>query len=256
VESRGKGIKLQHMAPVPRGESLAAIAQMLITDLERAFAERRNSEGRSLVELWNEERSQLLRLPAAPFEVSEPVTVEISSRALVRVEGAWYSTPSRWARLRATAFIDVEEIRLVCRGESVVHPRVGFGRRRVVYRHYLPELARKPQAVRQIAPELLAELGEPWASLWQLLAATHGQLEAARLVAKLLGTLEEHGEERLRPVLEAALAHQQTGVVGIPSPPAPPESIMVPDGLANIVIEAAKATDYDHLLQTNGQAHE
>jgi hypothetical protein len=31
---------------------------------------------------------------------------------------------------------------------------------------------------------------------------------------------------------------------------------MVPDGLANIVIEAAKATDYDHLLQTNGEAHE
>jgi hypothetical protein len=256
VESRGKGIRLQHMTPVPRGESLSAIAQHLISDLERAFAERRNSEGRSLTELWNEEQPQLLLLPASTFEVSEPVTVEISSRALVRVEGAWYSTPSRWARLRATAFIGVEEIRLVCMGESVSHPRVGFGRRRIVYRHYLPELSRKPQAVRQIAPELLAELGEPWGSLWQLLAATHGQLEAARVLAKLLGTVEEHGEERLRPVLEAALAHQQARVLDIPSPPTPPESIMVPDGLANMVIEAAKATDYDHLRQTNGAAHE
>ena len=163
VESRGKGIRLQHMAPVPRGESLTAIAQMLITELERAFAERRNSEGRSLAELWNEEQPQLSLLPAAPCDVSEPITVEISSRALVRVEGAWYSTPSRWARLRATAFIGVEQIRLVCMGESVIHPRVGFGRRRVVYRHYLPELARKPQAVRQIAPELLSELENPGA---------------------------------------------------------------------------------------------
>jgi hypothetical protein len=256
IESRGKAIRLQHMVPVPRGESLTAIAQLLITELEQAFAERRNSEGRCLAELWNEERPQLLLLPAAPFEVSEPITVEISSRALVRVEGAWYSTPSRWARLRATAFVGVEEVRLVCMGESVIHPRVGFGRRRVVYRHYLPELARKPQAVRQIAPELLAELGEPWGSLWQLLATTHGQLEAARILAKLLGTLEEHGEERLRPVLEAALAHQQTAVLNISSTSAPPESIMVPDGLANIVIEAGKATDYDHLLLTNGGAHE
>jgi hypothetical protein len=73
---------------------------------------------------------------------------------------------------------------------------VGFGRRRVVYRHYLPELARKPQAVRQVAPELLGELGEPWNRLWQLLAATLGQLETARILAKLLGALEEHGEER------------------------------------------------------------
>ena len=256
VESRGKAIRLQHMVPVPRGESLTAIAQLLIIDLERAFVERRNTEGRSLAELWTEERLQLLLLPAAPFEVSEPVAVEISSRALVRIEGAWYSTPSRWARLRATAFIGVGEIRLLCMGETVIHPRVGFGRRRVVYRHYLPELARKPQAVRQIAPELVAELGEPWGSLWQLLAATHGQLEAARVLAKLLGSLEEHGEERLRPVLEAAMAHQQTAVFAIASPPTPPESIIVPDGLANIVIEAAKATDYDHLLLTNGEAHE
>ena len=256
VESRGKAIRLQHMVPVPRGESLTAIAQLLIIDLERAFVERRNTEGRSLAELWTEERLQLLLLPAVPFEVSEPVAVEISSRALVRIEGAWYSTPSRWARLRATAFIGVGEIRLLCMGETVIHPRVGFGRRRVVYRHYLPELARKPQAVRQIAPELVAELGEPWGSLWQLLAATHGQLEAARVLAKLLGSLEEHGEERLRPVLEAAMAHQQTAVFAIASPPTPPESIIVPDGLANIVIEAAKATDYDHLLLTNGEAHE
>jgi hypothetical protein len=157
---------LQHLAPVPRGESLAAIADTLINDLERAFVVRRNAEGCSLADLWAEERSQLLLLPAAPCEVSEPVTVEISSRALVRVEGVWYSTPSRWARLRATAYIGVEEIRITCMGESVHHPRVGFGRRRVGYRHYLPELAHKPQAVRQVAPELLAELGEPWNSLW------------------------------------------------------------------------------------------
>jgi hypothetical protein len=125
------------MTPVPRGESLDAIAQMLITDLERAFAERCNSEGRSLAELWNEERLQLLLLPAAPFEVSKPIMVEFSSRALVRAEGARYSAPLRSARLRATAFIGVEQVRLVWMGESVIHPRVQFGRRRIVYRHYL-----------------------------------------------------------------------------------------------------------------------
>jgi transposase len=254
VESRGKAIRLQHLAPVPRGESLTAIAQMLITDLERAFAERCNLEGRRLSNLWDEERPQLMALPAAPFEVNEPVTVEISSRALVRVEGAWYSAPSRWARLRATAYIGVEQIRLVCMDESVIHPRVGFGRRRVVYRHYLPELARKPKAVRQVAPELLAELGEPWDRLWQLLAAPHGQLEAARVLAKLLGVLEEHGEARIQPVLEAALAQQRIGP-GAPKA-ATPAVIAVPDALAEFVIEAGRATDYDHLLLDAGGAHE
>jgi transposase len=254
VESRGKAIRLQHLAPVPRGDNLTAIAQILSTDLERAFAERCNPEGRRLVELWDEERPQLLALPATPFEVSEPVAVEISSRALVRVAGAWYSTPSRWARLRATAYIGVEQVRLVCMDESVNHQRVGFGHRRVVYRHYLPELARKPQAVRQVAPELLTELGEPWHRLWQLLAATHGQLEAARILAKLLGVLEEHGEARVQPLLEAALAQQRSGLSAPKA--APPAVIAVPDALAEFVIEAGKATDYDHLLLAAGGRHE
>jgi len=254
VESRGKAIRLQHLAPVPRGESLNAIAQALLTGLGQAFAEQRNMEGRRLIELWEEERPQLLALPAASFEVSEPAMVDISSRALVRIEGAWYSTPSRWARLRATAYIGVEQIRLVCMDESVIHQRVGFGRRRVVYRHYLSELARKPQAVRQVAPELLAELGEPWNRLWQLLAGTHGQLEAARVLAKLLGVLEKHGEARVGPLLEAALAQQQTELAAPNA--AAPVMIAVPDALAEFTIEAGKAADYDHLLLAAGAAHE
>lgn len=254
VESRGKAIRLRHLAPVPRGNHLEEVAQALLADLERAFAERRDPEGRNLTELWSAEQSQLMALPAAPFELSEPVTVEISSRALVKVEGGWYSTPSRWARLRATAYLGVDQIRLVCMDESVTHPRVGFGRRRVVYRHYLPELARKPQAVRQVAPELLAELGEPWRRLWQLLAATHGELEAARVLAKLLGVLEEQGEARLQPLLAAALA-QQCGGPTVPQAAAP-TMIAVPEALAAFVIEAAKAADYDHLLHADGGAHE
>jgi hypothetical protein len=46
----------------------------------------------------------------------------------------------------------------VCRGEAATHPRQRFGGKRIRYQHYLSELARKPQA----APELVAELGEPY----------------------------------------------------------------------------------------------
>ncbi|MDE2894186.1 MAG: hypothetical protein OXN87_02160 [Chloroflexota bacterium] len=59
----------------------------------------------------------------------------------------------------------MDELTLSCRGEQVSHPRVRFGGRRVRYRHYLAELSRKPQAVRQVDPELMSELGEPFARL-------------------------------------------------------------------------------------------
>ena len=48
-----------------------------------------------------------------------------------------------------------------CLNETVTHHRIRPGGRQVVYRDYLPERARKPKAVRQVAPELVAELGEP-----------------------------------------------------------------------------------------------
>jgi hypothetical protein len=70
--------------------------------------------------------------------------------------------------LNATAYLGVDDVRITCMSESVTHPRARFGTRQVRYRHYLPELARKPHAVRQVAPELIAELHAPWSGLWGL----------------------------------------------------------------------------------------
>ena len=105
------------------------------------------------------------------------------------------------AAVRATALIGTDELTLRCRGEEVVHPRQPFGGRRVDYRHYLAELARKPQAVRQVAPELVAALGEPFGPLWARLEREQGAQEGARTLARLLRAVDEHGERRVREVL-------------------------------------------------------
>jgi transposase len=256
VESRGKAIRLAHLTPIPRGESLEAISRQLLADLDAAFEVRRDVNGRSASELWTQERGRLLPLPAASFEVRKPAPVEISSRSMVRIEGAWYSVPSRWARLGAIAYIGVDDVRITCMGESVTHPRARFGTRQVRYRHYLPELARKPHAVRQIAPELIAELGAPWNGLWELLSRAHGELEAARVLARLLGAVCEHGEDRVRLALEAAIAQHRVDAPEFPAPKPRIENVAVPDALAGYVVEAGRASDYDHLLLADGGAHE
>src|SRR3984893_17331485 len=93
VESRGKAIRLEHLTPIPRGDSLEAISRQLLGELDAAFPARHRT-GRSASELWAEERVQLLSAPATSFEVRKSLQVEISSRAVVRIEGAWYSVPS------------------------------------------------------------------------------------------------------------------------------------------------------------------
>src|SRR6266478_2938806 len=77
VESRGKAIRLQHLTPIPRGETLAELSQALLLQLEQAFTARRSAGGSSVSELWAAERPQLLPLPAAPFEVSRMAAVEV-----------------------------------------------------------------------------------------------------------------------------------------------------------------------------------
>jgi hypothetical protein len=82
---------------------------------------------------------------------------------------------------------------------DIAHPRKRGGERSVDYRHYLPELARKPQAVRQVLPELLRNLGAPFPAVWERLRTAHSPREAARLLAKIPGTLETRGAAEVVP---------------------------------------------------------
>jgi len=138
VESRGKAIRLEHLTPISSGDSLDAISRQLLGGLDATFAARHDA-CRPRSELWAEERAQLLPVPATSFEVYKPLPVEISSRAMVRIEGAWYSVPSRWARLNATAYLGVDDVRITCMGESVTHPQRGL------------ELARSAIGLRRVA---------------------------------------------------------------------------------------------------------
>ena len=178
-----------------------------------------DSEGRSVLERFDEDRARMRPLPGAEFDARKVVAVSVRSTAMVKVEGAWHSVPSHWARLEATAYVGVDEVSIVCRGQEVTHPRQGFGGRRVNYRHYLPELARKPQAVRQVAPELVAELGEPYGRLWQVLVETYGAQDGARVLSRVIGAVAEQGVEAVGDALERALEAGSRSPIELAPPP-------------------------------------
>lgn len=90
VEARGKGIRLAHLTPIPEGESLSEISEVLLRGVEMAF------EGE---QRFAEERRRLRELPERPFEARRVELVSVSRRSVVRVEGATYSVPSHWSSL-------------------------------------------------------------------------------------------------------------------------------------------------------------
>lgn len=252
VEARGKGIRWQHLVPIPVGNDLAAISGALVTRLDEDAARPRRG-GTTIAQQFEVERSVMLPLPTRPFRAAAVRFSSTSRRSLAKIEGGYYSVPCAWAGLEVTAYVGVDTVEIVGRDgadRTIVHPRQPFGGRAIDYRHYLPELARKPQAVRQVAGSLVGQLGEPYAGAWRLLVDAHGPKEAARMFARVLGAVIDHGETEVARRIERALANDEplTRVLATEPRPAAVTEGVVPASLAGIEIEAGVAADYDELL--------
>lgn len=251
VEARGKALRRQALVPIPSGPTLDAINEALLARMDARLETGRDLAGDTIGTRFAIEAAHF-RPVSMPF-VAEATTIgTVSPRALVRFEGAVYSVPCRWAGVDLVARIGPTTVTIVGRdGTRIVHPRQRFGQRSVDYRHYLPELARKPQAVRQVLPELLRDLGAPFSAVWDHFQAAHPPREAARLFAKVLGQLDTYGVDVVVPAVETAL---RTGTpILLALPPGgrgatPLERDVVPAALREVEVPSGCAADYDGWL--------
>lgn len=247
VESRGKNIRLQHLTPVPRGETLEELSAQLITRLDEEARTKVCRERGPIAPRFEEERGHFIELPPRPYDARRVLTSTASSTSRVRVEGAHYSVWSRWSGLAVTVLIGPGQVEIRCRGESVVHPRMPFNGSSVQYRHYLVELRRKPQALRQVMPELLRELGEPFGRLWRTLVDLSGPPDAARAFARVIGAIVDTDEQLVRRVVERTLEHDRIDLLELSTPVQVP-AVVVPQSLRGYEVESASARDFDRLL--------
>jgi transposase len=241
VESRGKAIRWQHPVPIPQGDDLDAMRAALLARLDTAHDAQR----------FAAERVQSLPLPEHRFDARKTHAPGVSSRSLVSVEGAVYSVPCEWAGLDVTAHVGVDLVELVGRDGTVHHPRKRFGERSINYRHYVRELSRKPQAVRQVAAELVRDLGPVYAATWRSLVDAHGPKQAARIFAKVLGHVETRGIDVVAATLEAALQHSEPVLLALAPPPQAAGMVAhdaLPQNLRSVQIDVGRAADYDRLL--------
>jgi len=255
VEARGKGIRLQHMTPITKGRDIDEISAIVMAKIEEQAAIKKRRDGKTTAELFEIDKKALKPLPDMEYDVRKPRSVSISSSSTVTIESSLYSLPERWARLSAMAYIGVRDIRFVCRGDEILREKVRRNGRVVIYKDYLRELSRKPQAVRQVAPELVSELGEPYGRLWTLLEQSYGALKGARVLAGVIGAIHDHGQELVTEALFATMDSGRVDLLSIHNH-LPSEqmvmSVRIPPPLQQFHVEAGRALDYDRLL--NGGA--
>jgi transposase len=252
VEARGRAVRLQHLTPIPAGTTLDEISGVLMARLDEQMGVRRDGTDQTVGVLWAAEQRRLLSLPQRGFDSAAPRLASVSRRSLVRVEGAVYSAPSHWAGLDVTVYVAVDAVTLVGpAGERVRHGRQRFGGRAVDYRHYLPELARKPAAVRQVADELIPTLGTPYTEVWQQLVDVHGPKQAARVFAHVLAAVVDQGHECVAARLRSALVDGTPVLLAIkPAIESPPPVALdeLPAALRAIEVVGSSAAEYDALL--------
>jgi transposase len=251
VEARGKGIRWQHLVPIPAGASLDEINHALMARLDQRLVDGKDADGRTIGDRFAVERERMLPLPPHAFSPCATLLPGVSRRSLVNVQGAVYSAPCEWAGLDVTVHVGADHVEIVGPSGSVHHPRMRFGQRSIDYRHYLRELARKPQAVRQVASELVRDLGEPFASTWRSLTDAHGLRQASRIFAKVLGHVEERGFAVVAETLSRALEHGEPILLALQPAPSPERSLdagALPQSLRSVEVSSGYAADYDALL--------
>jgi len=251
VESRGKAVRQQTLVPIPSGPTLVGINDALLARMDARLETTRDAAGQTIGARFTEEQRRF-RLAPIPFAPEATTLATVTPRALVRLEGAVYSVWTRWAGLDLVVRVGPSTVTIVGRdGAQVQHPRKRFGERSIDYRHYLTELARKPQAVRQVLPDLLRDLGAPFLAIWDQLHGAHGPRDAARLFAKVLGQLDTQGAAIVVPALTAALATGTPLLLALTPARASIDRMAldaVPAPLRAIDVGSGCAADYDAWL--------
>lgn len=250
VEARGKGIRWAHLVPIPEGKTLEEISRGLLARLDAEASQKRDREGRTVLERFDIELDAMLPLPAKPFQSADVRSVTVTRRSLVTAVGATYSVWSRWAGLTVTAYVGVDMVEVVGPDARVKHPRQRFGGRSIDYRHYLPELARKPQALRQVVAELLPQMDARFARAWAHLVDAHGPKQAARVLAQVLKAVEIDGETAIATKLELALTTGEPLQLAVRQRETPSTLTLdsLPAGLRDVTVATASAADFDTLL--------
>jgi transposase len=246
VEARGKAIRWQELVPIPVGADLDSIAAALLQRLDHKFA----SSERAVQ--FDTEREHALVLPSVSFDARATCLVGVARRSLVQIAGASYSVPTAWVGLTVTARVTPSLVEIVGQdGVVISHPRLRFGQRSVDYRHYLPELAKKPQALRQVAPELMRDLGEPYPAAWQQLVESRGPIEAARTFAKILESVIAMGAQQVAERLRGALHRGEPVLLALRPTPVKDVSVArdaLPESLRDIEVASPSMAAFDDVL--------
>lgn len=217
---------------------------------------RHPEQAATVAEVWAEERSWLMPVPA-PFEGFVEHPKRVSPTCLIHFERNRYSVPASFANRPVSLRVYAERLVVVAEGQVIAeHPRLiqrqhATGRTVYDWRHYLAVLQRKPGALRNGAP--FAELPDAFKRLQALLLKRPG---GDREMVDILALVLHHDEQAVLAAVERALeagAPSKSHILNLlgraMDVPAP-GPVDAPEALTLTLEPEANVTRYDRLRGT------
>ena len=251
--------RLWHAAPA--FENLAAVNTWLEQRCVALWQELMHPEqGRTVGEVWLDEKSHLMRLPR-PFDGFVEHTKRVSPTCLIHFERNRYSVPAPYANRPVSLQVYADRLVVATEGQVIAeHTRVILRSHRpgcTVYdwRHYLSVLHRKPGALRNGAP--FAELPEGFKRLQAVLLKRSG---GDREMVEILALVLHHDEQAVLTAVELALesgAASKQHVLNLLArlvEAAAPAPVNSPQALTLAVEPQANVSRYDQLRRVRDAA--
>ena len=199
VETGVKYVRNNAFRPMPRAESLEALNELIVQELEADLDPRTVADGRPVREVWQQEREHLRELPSHPPQACLTLSRVIDKFGHVRQDGVDYSVPIEHAYRPAWMKLFHDRVQIIMRDQVVAEHARSFkvGDKVINPLHVLPLLERKSRAVGEATAIRQWELPEAIGCLrYELRSHTRNPDREWVQVLRLLGDVTEQELER------------------------------------------------------------
>lgn len=203
----------QHLVPVPKAKDFKDLNRQLLDAC--ASDDLRTISGRkcSILQSWEQEKSELLSLPATDFDVAEVKTLRVDRQGRISVKSNRYSVPITLVGQKVEARLNAYSLEAFHSGRRVAcHERLqGQGEECLELDHYLELLRHKPSALKASRPLKQAKQTGQWPAvyeaLWSELKAKHGETQGTRELLEVLFLNREFEADQVHTAVALALEY-------------------------------------------------
>lgn len=200
-------VRRNFLVPIPEVKDFAELNTYLLECCEKD-SRKRKRHGKTVHELWLEEKQRLRPLPDKIPEACVPYMAKVNRRQLILFRSNWYSAPQEYVGKIVTIKAFVFILKITCHDKVIAEHRRIYSRNEEVLDpfHYLRALERKPGAFDRATPIVRWTLPPAYEVYRQRLKQIREGSRGIKEYIRILMLLKDHPTDDVTTAVEKALS--------------------------------------------------